>query len=183
MLGWPLAGRASRLRQVGALKLRELVRATDDAASILMRSGNDVVCIDCDFGSGPARPMTPYIWMHLPLGAGASSAAILAHMQPLEAEQIIQRNSPHYKRLPSLSEATVRRSVMRARVTGYGLATGVSERDMRGLAMAIRVGGEPIGALVLNSLERRMRPARVRNLRPILDQQRCAIEAELAASP
>ncbi|MGZ5126832.1 MAG: IclR family transcriptional regulator, partial [Burkholderiales bacterium] len=73
--------------------LTRIAEKTGDTAFLMIRSGNDTVCVDRRWGSYPIKTLVVEIGTRRPLGIGAGSVAMLAAMTPEEYQQVLRDNA------------------------------------------------------------------------------------------
>jgi DNA-binding IclR family transcriptional regulator len=139
-----------RLRPV----LDEVARDTEDTVFLLIRSGNDAVCIDRVEGSFPIRTLTLDIGARRPLGIGAGGLALLAYLPDEQVAAVLAANAARYASYAGFGVEDIRRAVAETRELGYApnsgllrpnvIAVGVPVPDSSGrIAAAISVAAIP----------------------------------------
>ena len=81
------------LRTLFAETVSRVAEQTGDTTFLILRSGNDAVCIDRRLGSYPIKTVVVEVGTRRPLGIGAGSLAILSALPEIEAERIVRENA------------------------------------------------------------------------------------------
>ena len=90
-----LAGAAQQfsLRNQFRTALERIASETGDTVFLLIRSGNDALCIDRVEGKFPIRTIMIDIGARRPLGIGAGSLALIAFLPDAQFEVILSANA------------------------------------------------------------------------------------------
>jgi DNA-binding IclR family transcriptional regulator len=161
--------------------LTEIAHATDDAAFLMIRSGDDALCIDACFGAHMIPTLTSGVGGRSPLGLGPGSVVILAALEDDEVRAILARNAPRLRLTPTRDLAAILARVVAARRTGMDYDPGEFMPEVAGLAVAIAPDGKAAPmALSIASLASRMRGAAVDAAAARL---RAAVRAVSGAAP
>lgn len=186
MLSWAMAARDrfSLVRLVEPALLR-ISRQTQDTIYLVVRTGDDIVCLDCREGSFPIKVLTLNVGDRRPLGVGAGSLAILAALPDAEIDRVFIANAEALTAYP-FDEVRIRQMVATTRQNGYSynnvhVLPGLENvTEMAGIGVPIRKGdGMPVAALHLTSVTSRLDPPRRENLVATLRQEARQIEAQL----
>jgi DNA-binding IclR family transcriptional regulator len=160
-LGIAAAGRLD-MRALCSPVLRRIADETQDTAFLIIRSGDDSVCIDRAEGSYPVRALVVDVGTRRPLGVGAGSLAILGALQPAEGEDVILRNSPRIGAYDGLTPDGLRLQMLRTQADGHVALDVVGVMEVRAVAVAIRTpAGHAIAALSVAAVRTRMSEIRV----------------------
>jgi DNA-binding IclR family transcriptional regulator len=126
--------------------LERVARKTEDTTYLVIRSGNDVLCIDRVEGDFPIRALTHHVGMRIPLGIGAGSLTLLAFSPEPERETILKANRLRFSQYNKRTEDDIRSMIRQARRLGYAvsegnvmqgaIAVGVPIFDAHGLVVA-----------------------------------------------
>jgi len=106
--------------------LEKISRETQDCVFLLVRSGNDSLCIERIHGTYPIQTLSVEVGTRRPLGTGAGSQSMLAFSPEEDFEKIIQANAPNYPRYNGLTADKIRSMVLETKERGYGVY-GVSD--------------------------------------------------------
>ena len=104
--------------------LERITKETEDTTYLVIRSGNDVLCIDRVEGSFPIRALTHEVGMRVPLGIGAGSLTLLAFSPEREREAIIEANRMRYPQYNNRTAEDIRLMVRQAIELGYAVSEG-----------------------------------------------------------
>lgn len=141
--------------------LEAIAQATQDTVFLLIRSGNDAICLDMVEGEYPIRTMLITVGFRRPLGVGAGSLALIAFDREEEFEAVIRENAPRFSPYEQLSEERLRAMAAKARRMGYVHSDALFHKD------AVSVGvpvldqeGRVICAVTVSAIRSRMDPER-----------------------
>jgi DNA-binding IclR family transcriptional regulator len=186
MLSWANAARERfSLARLAEPALARIARQTKDTVYLVVRSGDDVVCIDCREGAFPIKVLTLNIGDRRPLGVGAGSLAILSGLNDAEIDRHFTANAEALAKYP-FDEAKLRAMIATTRANGYAynnvhVFQGLENiTDMAGIGVPIhRADGAPVAALHLTGITSRFDPPRRDNLVAVLRGEARKLEAEL----
>lgn len=172
----------SHLRELARDDMRQLAQATGDTAYLMVRSGNDIVCLAREMGPYPIKALTGEIGTRRPLGVGAAGVALLAGLPPEEMEAVLKANRKRMRGFPNASERAIRAAVRNAQATGYALSGGMVHRTVRGIGVAVRGRRrEVVAGLSIGAIRERMTRAHTGEVMAALARARSAIERKLRA--
>lgn len=186
MLAWASAAknRFSFARLAEPL-LERVSRRTQDTIYLVMRIGDEIVCLDGREGSFPIRVLTLNIGDRRPLGIGAGSLAILAALPDDEVERILTTQGEARAHFP-YTEMKLRELVAKTRREGFAynnlhLFEGMeSATDMAAIGVPIRRrDGTPVAALHLTAIPSRLEPPRRDELVFSLKKEAADLETEI----
>ncbi|MGB3069223.1 MAG: IclR family transcriptional regulator [Ottowia sp.] len=174
-LGVAAAGRLD-LRVLCEPVLRSIAADTEDTVFLIIRSGDESVCIDRAEGSYPVRALVVDVGTRRPLGVGAGSLAILAALQPSERENLITRNASRISAYEKLTLPKLRQQIQRAQADGHVALDVVGVNEVRAVAVPIRTNaGHAIAALSISAVRSRMSEVREAALIKRLHRESSAI--------
>lgn len=151
------AARSFPLRDLAAPCLDRLAERTGDTCFLMIRSGNDAVCIDRREGAYPVKALTIGVGDRRPLGAAAGSLALLMQLPAEEREACVAANDGRISRYGMLSQGVVRKMLARAIELGFALNYNEIIPDVSAVGVAIPPRlGRPIAALSVSALSSRM---------------------------
>lgn len=160
--------------------VRRLALEAGDTVYVVIRSGDEAVCIERHEGPSPIRVLTLQIGSRRPLGLGAGGLAILAALPDEERNALMERVAPRIagdhgfpvKALRDSMAATRRQghALIRNRITPGVTAVGLPFRDSL---------GRVLGAVSIAAINARMTPGHVTVLLPQIQAAARAIEAAL----
>jgi DNA-binding IclR family transcriptional regulator len=151
------ASRQFPLAQVASESMEHIASLTEDTCFLMVRSGQDAVCIDRREGNFPVKALTINIGDRRPLGAAAASLALLMHLPEPERETYLAANAERIRHYGMLTADVVRSMVERALTLGFALNNNniVPEVSAVGVAIPARFG-PPFAALSVSALTSRM---------------------------
>jgi DNA-binding IclR family transcriptional regulator len=146
--------------------LRRLAAASGDTIYLVVRSGFETVCLDRIEGSFPIRTVTLDIGGRRPLGLGAGGLALLAALDDVEVEQVIQHHERDLAAYGGLTADRLRYDVAAARSEGFGHIEGRLTPGVSGIGIVVpNVSGAPFAAVSIASISSRMTADRLRELK------------------
>ena len=153
-------GHEAAIHHIGSLVrpvLRRLAAETEDTVFASVREGLAAVCIAREVGSFPIRTLTLDQGDRRPLGVGAGSLALLAHLPDEEIETIIARNRRWLQDYAGFSPDELLRLVARTRIEGFALNEGRIVPAMQAIGVAaVTRSGRPAASLSLAAIRDRM---------------------------
>lgn len=160
-------------QQLCSEALSELSRITGDSSFLMVRSGEDSVCLDRQEGHFPIKVLALGVGQRRPLGCGAGSIALMSLLPDEQIDEILHGNAG---RLLARGEPAVDEfwaMVRKARSDGYA-TKDAPDLPVRSLSIAIRdVYGNGLCALSITSLTVRVEQRHsmlVDTLRSITDE-------------
>jgi DNA-binding IclR family transcriptional regulator len=160
-----------------------LASRSGDTSFLTIRSGTETICIDRQSGSYPVKAFTVDVGTRRALGVGAGSIALLAAMEPAQAERLLDAAQGTRNGAAAAASQQLRKAVAQARQRGYAYSEGLVLKGVRGLAVAILdAEARPVAALSLAAIDDRMKPARVPELVRMLHAHARRIEQRLGAA-
>lgn len=152
--------------------LENIAHQTGDTVFLLIRLGNDVLCIDMVQGKYPVRTVVVDVGARRPLGIGAGSLALIAFSNTQDFEQVIKNNSPRYSQFRGLGETEIRAMAVKAHKDGYVHSDGLFHDD------AVSVGvpvldreGKVICAVTVSAIRSRMDAKRRKRIARLVREQ------------
>ena len=137
--------------------LEKIERETGDAVFLLIRSGNDALCIDRVEGSYPIKTILVDVGSRRPLGIGAGSLALIAFLPEEECEAIISSNAPRYGHYKNITAPSIRSLAAEARERGYTISRGLFHEGVISLGIPVINGnGEVLAGITVSAIARRM---------------------------
>ncbi|MBS7707452.1 IclR family transcriptional regulator [Chelatococcus asaccharovorans] len=124
--------------------LAEISAATEAAAFLFVRAGDEALCVEADFGAFLLPTLSSGIGGRVPLGLGPGSLAILAGLAESEADAILARNAPRLRLTETRTLETLSAQVRAARCNGYAFDPGEILAEVRGVAIGVVHHGNPL---------------------------------------
>lgn len=160
-----------------------MAEKTGDTCFLMMRSGNEAVCIDRKLGSYPVKTLVVDVGTHRPLGVGAGSLAILSALPEEDVRRIIRDAAD---RLPAygITAGAVTKSVRIAQKAGYvsSIVHGVDGVIAVGVPI-LEPSGNPVAALSIAAIAKRMGKTRQAEVVALLRVETARLQKLLARSP
>ena len=145
--------------------LEHMAAATGDTVFLLIRSGNDVLCIDRVEGKFPIRTVMIDIGVRRPLGIGAGSLALIAFLPDDQFAAILAANAPRYPQYKRLTANDVRKLAARSRKHGYVVSKGLFHEGVTSIGVPVfSEEKEVIASITVSSISQRMDEKRCREI-------------------
>jgi DNA-binding IclR family transcriptional regulator len=154
-----LAGNAYQyaIRESFRGTLERIEQETGDTVFLIIRSGNDALCIDRVAGSYPIKTILVDIGSRRPLGIGASSLSLIAFLPQAECDAIISNSAPRYGQYKNITESQIRSLAEEARVRGYTISRGLFHEGVISLGFpVINDHGDVLAGITVSAISRRM---------------------------
>lgn len=143
--------------------LDALAQSTGDTVYLVLRAGDESVCLNVSVGSFPIRISTFEVGARRPLGTGAGGMALLAGMPQDEASAVIERIADRLLRV-GIDEAQMQERLRQVRLHG-AISHGTMTEGISGIAVAVPVQvGSPYLAISVGTISSRMSDARIKVL-------------------
>ena len=151
------AAERTDLRALCQPTLARLARETGDTAFLMVRSGDDAVCLDRAEGSYPVKTFVVDVGTRRPLGLGAGSLAILSALPEDEAEAVLARNAQRVGQFEGMTVAQLRSMLVQARQAGHVATEVIEVPGVRAIAVPLlSSSGRVAAGLSVAAVERRM---------------------------
>jgi DNA-binding IclR family transcriptional regulator len=151
----------SRLRPL----LDALADKIGDTAYLMMRRGDEIICMARAEGASPLRAYSIVVGEMRPLAASLSGICMMASMADDEVENIIRRSYNPAGRFPDATPEYVRRQVAHVRRHGYCISREVLMKAATGLSAPVpNPDGPPFLGLSLSAVSSRVPESRVAGL-------------------
>jgi DNA-binding IclR family transcriptional regulator len=164
------AKRRFRLAALAEPTLVKLARQTQDTVTLLVRSGDEAVCLDCREGAFPIKVLTLHAGDRRPLGVGAGSLALLAFLPDAEVARILVEHAGSRAAFP-FDDIQLRQMIAAARRQGYAYNDVHVFKGMETITDMAAVGvpimssrGVPVAALHLTAITQRLEQPRRDNI-------------------
>ncbi len=130
---------------------------TEDTVFLLIRSGNDALCIDRVAGKFPIRTMTIDVGARRPLGIGAGSLSLIAFLAPKDFENIVAANERRFPQYRGLTAENIMQLGKKAMKLGYVVSKGLFHEEVTSVGVPIFYKhGDPIAAITVSAINQRM---------------------------
>ncbi len=136
--------------------LEKLAGRFQDVAYLLVRNGDETICVDRVEGSYPIKTLALEVGGRRPLGVGAGGAAIVGALPENERQAVVLRGAEARRRL-GYDEAAVVEGIEVAARQGYSVVDGSIVPNICTIGVAIKLtSGTPIAAISVSALSDRM---------------------------
>lgn len=137
--------------------LSSLSSLTRDTTFLVVRSGDESVCLDRREGNSPVKIFTLAVGDRRPLGVGASGMALLSAYPDDEIRRVIKTNAERLTNYGEGDPEALIARVLDAKSRGYSLRDLPGYEGIRAMGMPILdAHGKPIGALSVSTLVARL---------------------------
>lgn len=146
--------------------LEGLAQRTGETAYLMLRQGDEVVCIARAEGASPIRTVVIEVGAYRPIGGILAGVAMLAALGDEEVEAILRRTASAMTRYRNATPEYVRRHIPSVRRNGFCVSKSVLIEGTTGISAAVPAGGglPPFLAVSLSALTTRVPEARVKPL-------------------
>jgi DNA-binding IclR family transcriptional regulator len=143
-----------------------LAQRTGETAYLMLRQGDEVLCIARAEGGAPIRTVLIDVGAYLPAGATIAGIALLAALDDQEVEDILTRTAAAMAaRHRNATPDYVRRQIANVRRNGFCVSKAVLIPGATGISAAVPNGDlRPYLAVSLSALTTRVPEARVKPL-------------------
>lgn len=161
--------------------LQALAGRTGDTCYLMMRRGDDVLCLARAEGSFPIHANVIAVGGRRPLTTGIGGLAILATFDPAKAEAVLQRTEAELATFSLFTASDVRSQLEAARRRGYTFCEGMIMAGVSGLGVAVPATNPPSYlAVSLSAIASRLPCARTGQLNAELQRTAAELAATLA---
>ena len=137
--------------------LEHVAEKSQGSAYLLMRSGNDSICVDCIDAKFPIRVVYD-VGTRRPLGMGTAGLTLLSFLDKEDIERVIKANSPRYAEYSrnlmayedynKVTQTEIRIAIERVRKLGYFFNEAMFLKNINGVGVPIFSSkGQPLGAI------------------------------------
>lgn len=160
--------------------VERLALQAGDTVYVVIRSGDEAVCIERQEGPSPIRVLTLQIGSRRPLGVGAGGLAILAALPDEERDAVLERVTARIASDHGFTGKALRDSLAATRRQGYALIRNRVTPGVTAIGMPFRDSlGRVLGAVSIAAINARMTSARIMMLRPQIEAAVKAVERAL----
>jgi len=157
----------SPLEQSAELRplLEGLAQRTGETAYLMLRRGDEVLCIARAESASPIRTLLIEVGAYRPIGATIGGIAMLAALEDEEVEAILKRTASALARHKNATPEYVRRHIANVRRNGFCVSKSVLIEGTTGVSAAVPGGSmRPFLAVSLSAISTRVPEARVKPL-------------------
>lgn len=177
LLGHSVSANGLAIQKIASPIVQTIADLTGDTAYLSVRSGMEAVCVERCFGPFPIKTLTIDTGSRRPLGVGAGGLAILAALSDREVHRIMAEILPSLDHFPGFAAPIIPKLIAETRKRGYSFSDGQIAAGVRGVGVAVlNSAREPVGALSVASISRRIAGNRVDRVLQILFDQKANLE-------
>ncbi len=170
------------LRELCQPGLQRLAEKSGDSVFLLVKSGQDSVCLDRFEGSFQIKARTLDIGVRRPLGVGAGGLSLLMALPPGEMERVISLNSPRFGAFGRLTTERLQNAIRMSRAAGYAINDEDVLPGIAAIGVALRPReGLPYAAMSIAGISARFAGPRREELAQMLLKEVRAMEKKLNA--
>ncbi|MDO8942439.1 MAG: IclR family transcriptional regulator [Burkholderiaceae bacterium] len=147
--------------------MQRLARMSGDTVFLLVRDGDEVVCLHREEGPYPIKVFTVSVGGRQLLGAVSGGLALLATLDDAEIDENLKRNQAAYERY-GLSHSFLWRTVREARRAGHAVIVELVTPGVAGLAAAVPAALNVQAAVAFGTITQRFTPTRQKELAALL---------------
>ena len=137
--------------------LERIERETEDTVFLIIRSGNDALCVDRVEGRYPVRTVLVDIGSRRPLGIGAGSLSLIAFLPEAEFEAVVLANAPRYPPYKNLTADNIRQLAVESRKVGYVVSYGLFHEKVISVGVPIfDKQQQVVAAITVSAISQRM---------------------------
>ena len=157
--------------------IQRITEQTNDATYLIIRSGNDGICIDRAIGKFRVQVMGFDIGERRPLGIGASCLALLSFLPEDDREKILKANTSMYLKYYGIKADEVRAWLKKTREMKYAQSIHRVTPDSIGVGAPIfNKNGQVVAAISTTGITIRMTPERCKEIAKIILSEIAAVE-------
>lgn len=177
LLGHSVTTNALEITRIAHPIVQRCADLSGDTAYLSVRSGMESVCVDRCFGPFPIKTLTIDTGSRRPLGVGAGGLALLSAMPDKEVNRIMAHILPNLASFPGFAAPVIPKLIAETRARGFSYSDGQIATGVRGMGVAVlNSAHEPVGALSVASISKRMAGKRVDRVVQILFDQKAQLE-------
>lgn len=151
--------------------IKKIAEETEDTVFLLIKSGNDVLCLDRVEGEFPIRAMTIEVGARRPLGIGAGSLALIAFLAKDELEAILSDNQDRYPDFKNLTKNDISKLAENSKKKGFIVSRGLFHEGVTSVGVPIRDRqGEIVAAITVAAIDKRMEPSRRKEIAELVSR-------------
>ncbi len=145
--------------------LERIARESGDTVFLLIRSGQDALCLDRVEGQHPIRAIMFDIGSRRPLGVGVGALALIAFLPKEEFTSIIEANAPRYPQYTSATSRDLTRIADVSRKAGFVISRGFFYKGVTSIGIPVfNKEKKVVAAVAVSSVSQRMDEARCRSV-------------------
>ena len=138
--------------------LDSLARATGDTVFVVVRSGDDSICLDRREGDSPVKLHTVAVGDRRPLGIGASGMALLSAYPEDEIVRVVRSQTARLATHGEPDPDALLARLLKAKKLGYAVRDLPKYEGIRAVGMPVfDQEGRPVAALSISTLSARLK--------------------------
>ncbi|NYT78068.1 helix-turn-helix domain-containing protein [Alcaligenaceae bacterium] len=162
--------------QIALPVMRKLAQQTGDAVFLVVREGYESVSLWREIGPYPVQILATYAGKRQPLGVGSGGMALLAKLDDVTVEEIINHNADSLEQYGGMTAREMRQLVKNTRSRGYSVVGNYAVRGALGVGCALcDTEGVPILSISATAITDRMPVARQKEIARLISQGLAAI--------
>jgi len=147
----------SDLRGICLPALDKISKITGNSAFLVMRLGNDSLCIARTIGSYPIQVLSVRVGNRIPLGIGAGGLAILAELPEEERREIYKVNAHRISSFGGMNTTILKGLAAATRDRGYSVVGHYSVPGVFGIGVVLKNAQlQAVGSITSASIDSRM---------------------------
>jgi len=151
--------------------IEKIADKTEDSVFLLIRSGNDVLCLDLVEGKYPIRTMTIEIGARRPLGIGVGSLALIAFLSKEEFETVLSDNQDRYPDYNGLTKKDIAKLAKKSQKDGFIVSKGLFHEGVTSVGVPVKDRhGKIVAAITVAAIDKRMDPSRRKEIAGLVSQ-------------
>jgi len=151
--------------------IEKIAEQTEDTVFLLIRSGNDVLCLDRVEGCFPIRTMTIEIGARRPLGIGVGSLALIAFLSKEEFETVLSDNQDRYPDYNGLTKKDIAKLAKKSQNDGFIVSKGLFHEGVTSVGVPVKDRhGKIVAAITVAAIDKRMDPSRRKEIAGLVSQ-------------
>ena len=151
-------------------RMKTVAQSTDDAVYLVVRQGNNSLCVHREFGNYPIQVNSLAVGQSQPLGIGSGGLAVLAASNDEDIETTLRNNASRFMEYNGISTPIIKQLIRNTRARGYALVGNYAISGVTGVGMAVFDKGVPIAGLCVSSITERMSLSHQRLVAKCLEQ-------------
>lgn len=184
---WRMGVSASRvfdLVKIADPSLDTIEQEMQDTTFLLKRSGNEAICVARREGTYLLKFLVMDVGVGYPIGVGAGTLAILAYLDPEDADRALAETEKKLHRFPSISIPLIRQMAEETRTRGFALSRGLIVPSAYSAAVPIfDAAGRPIGSFACAAAPDRLSGERLDFVVQTMRREAEIVTARLSGRP
>ncbi len=151
--------------------IEKIAEVTEDTVFLLIRSGNDVLCLDRVQGKFPIRTMTIEIGVRRPLGIGVGSLSLIAFSSEEDFEKTLSENEDRYPDFKGLTKDILHDLAKKSFKKGYIVSKGLFHEGVTSVGVPIKdKNNKIVAAITVAAIDKRMDSSRCKEIAELVSR-------------